>query len=129
MSLRTLDDPVVLCCWQQDRGNKSDSEGSDSEVTYHSGESDGEGRAGSFSSRDSVDEEEEKRREAESVEPLTLANIRACTITRSALIKYQDEPFFKDMILKSFVRVLSKPAQRFYSIAQVLRAQAAHARG
>lgn len=96
--------------------------GSGSEETYVSGESDAEDKDAGFSSHS---EGEEDRRQQELAEPLTLDVIHAATISRSSLMKYIDEPFLKQMVEGSFVRVVtSKPKpgvkEIMYSMAQIV---------
>ncbi len=106
---------------RSDRGGRDS--GSGSEETYVSGESDVEDH-GSFTSES--EGEAKRAREVEAAEPLTLPIIHAATISRASLLKYIDEPFLKDMVVGSFVRVVSskpKPGVKevLYSVAQVGR--------
>ncbi len=97
-------------------GSDSDS----SERAYEDSESEDERRRAS-----GPDSDDEGKVEGEPAVPLTVDIIRTCTVKRASLVKYVDEPFFKDMVLKAFVRVLYKPAQKLYSLAQVSRLVAA----
>jgi hypothetical protein len=107
-------------------GRPSDGRGrggsSGSEVTYHTEDSDLEG---SGPAESSSEDEADKRLEAD-LGPLSLEHIHSCFFSRASLLKYVDEPYFKDMVTGSFVRVVSKASVGVkdvrYNLAQVCTA-------
>ena len=90
------------------------------------------------------DSEAERKRLAEEAEPVPLALINACRVSRASLLKHRDEPYFStmvcaiaaplcvgvwnphtrvcgDQIRGMFVRVVASQSPRTYAMAQVVR--------